>query len=310
MDDNEIEFTVKSAFENATNPERIFVGVSLIAKDKKFLKLMRALAKQYPRFKFLYKKQKQNNYKTLGIGKNRYWATTLYDDQDYLVQVDSHSHFDVGWDTYMLDLFEEATAEVGDDKLVLTCIPGRFEYRDGKPHFVDRGEVEGNPRCPHYVKDDFFVNSVPKWADFFANTTHKRLFPAVKANGAMLFGGKEFARDTVVYFDAFFYDEEFGYTVNLYGRGFALVFPNVLDFPIYHLDGDQITPGHERAFFMDYVDASVRNDGEHQPASYYAFINDPKNQAAIKKYEKYARIDVLRGYQRSEEPYTPEKYRV
>jgi len=312
MDDEEIEFAIKSAYENAEHPERVHVGVSLVAKNTKYKDLLKSLSKQYPTLKFSFRKQKQNNLKTLGIGKNRYWATTLYADQDYLLQVDSHSHFDRNWDSYMLSIFKEATAEVGDDRLVLTCIPGRFEYKDGVPYFMDREDPErGNPRFPIFMKDELFVMTVPRWYDKWANYMDRRFLPAVKANGAMLFGNKEFAKDTGVYFDAFFYDEELAYSINLYGhRGFALVFPNILDFPVYHLDNDQTIDGHKRSFFMDYVDPSVRNDRGFQAESYSAFIDDPKNQAAIKKYEKYSRIDVRRGYQRSEDGYFPDKYRM
>lgn len=310
MDDKEIEFTIKSLFDNAEFPERVFAGVSVVAKDKKYKKLLSTLSKTYPNLSFIFTKQKQNNFKTLGIGKNRYWATTMYKDQDYLTQVDSHCHFDVDWDSYMIQLFKEAAVDVGDDKLVLTCIPGRFEHKDGKAYFLDRELEGGNPRCPVFMRNELFVTVVPRWQDMYFNHVDKRFLPAVKANGAMLFGGKDFAKDTGVYFDAFFYDEEIGYSVNLYGRGYALVYPNVIDFPIYHLDSDQITEGHERSFFIDYVDASRRDDAAFQAASYYAFIDDPKNQEAIKKYEKYSRIDVRRGYQRSEEGFYPESYRM
>jgi len=307
LDDLELEYTIESAFKNATNPERVYIGVNLLSMYKHTLKKLKRMSKKYPNISFSYEKQKKNNINTLGVGRGRKNAEILYSGQDYLLQVDSHTHFEKNWDSYMIDLFEEAVKEVGDDKLVITCIPPVFGYDAEKNPY----RTGPNTRYPVFLNNEFFINVVPRWkSEDSLEVTQKRLIPSPKANSAMIFGNKKFAQNTGISEEAIFYDEEIIYSINLVGNGFALVFPNIKEFPISHLDGGLVVDGHERSFFLDYLNEKAF-DEIHQilQKNYLKFVKDPTNALKIEKYKKYSKVDALRGKIHSIPFYIPESYR-
>lgn len=310
MDDQEIFNTVTSAINNASVSSRVYVGVGLLAMNKTTLKTVKKLSKKYKNVAFSYQKQVYNDVSTLGVGKGRMRAQKLYIDQDYFLQVDSHTYFDSDWDTQLIDLFNEACDFIGDDNLVLTCIPGGYT---NTPNFTRVLELD-QVRYASYYKNELFVETVPKWNDWFLSETHPNLpkfVPSVKANSAMLFGNKKFAKDTGINEDAFFYDEEVIYSINLVGKGFALVFPNMKDFPLYHLDSEYITSGHDRYFFLEYLDSDViSSTNDIIKLSYANFLEDPKNAKSIQTYSEYAKIDLRSGFLLDQVPYVPETFRI
>jgi len=305
MDDEEIVHTVNSIFENANFPNFVFVGIGLTAmKSKTFLSVKKML-KKYPNLRLSYTKQKKNNINTLGVGLGRLKAQKLYNGEDYFMQVDSHSYFESGWDSQVLSLFDEAVKKVGDDKVVLTCIPPRYFYENEKPKRKDSGV-----RYPQFV-DGFFVNVVPMWASQDSLLiSSERIIPSSKANSAFLFGDKEFAKNTGIVPTSIFYDEEILYSINLIDQGFALAFPNVSDFPIMHLDGDAEIKGHNRFFFLDYLDQNHSSKiHEKLIKNYTCFVSDPKNKNKIEKYKRYAKIDPKLGYFSSQSGSIPKNFR-
>ncbi len=306
MDDDEIEYTVKSIFENADFPSYVYVGVGLTAKNNKYLKLIKKMSKENPNIRYSFTKQKRNNLETLGVGKGRLKAESLYREEDYFMQVDSHSYFNKSWDSIVLSLFEEAVKKVGDSKVVLTCIPPRYVYdKKEKPK-----KIEPFTRYPTFVPG-FFVGVVPKWGEEDSlKFSLERIIPSPKANSAFMFGKSEFAKNTGIAPDSIFYDEEIIYSINLFGLGYALAFPNVKEFPIMHLDGDAMIKGHERSFFLDYLDRKHSDLIHERLQNHYSnFILDSKNQESIKKYKKYAKVDLQRGYFSSQPFSIPTSFR-
>lgn len=307
LDDLELEHTITSAFENAKSPSRVYIGVGLLSMYRYTLTRLKKMSKRYPNVSFSYQKQKKNNVRTLGVGRGRRSAELLYRNQDFFLQVDAHTHFEKNWDTFMIEMFEEAVQEVGDDKLVITCIPPVFGYDSNEKPY----RTGPDTRYPVFVNDGFFVGVVPQWkSEDSLEVTQKRLIPSPKANSAMIFGNKKFAQNTGISEDAIFYDEEIIYSINLVGDGFALVFPNTKEFPISHLDGDLVISGHERSFFLDYLDGrSFEKMHDILQENYLKFVKDPINALKIEKYKKYSKVDALRGRIHSIPFYIPESYR-
>jgi hypothetical protein len=293
MDDKEIQHTVESILKNADSPNLVFVGIGLTAKKNETFKIVKGLSKKYSNVRYLFVKQKTNDLSTLGVGRGRYLAQSLYKNEDYFMQVDSHSYFEKSWDSRLISLFEDAIKEVGDNRVVLTCIPPRYIYdKNENPQ-----KIEPFTRYPMFDKG-FFVEVVPAWrSEDSLQLSSKKIIPSLKANSAFMFGNSEFAKNTGISPTSIFYDEEIIYSINLFGNGFALAFPNTKDFPVMHLDGDAIIKGHERSFFLDYL--SKKNKlkiHENLKENYLSFINNLKNKEKIEKYKKYAKVDPKRGY--------------
>jgi len=310
QDDEELKNTLTSAFENADNPERVFVGVFLSAMHKKTKKELTNLAKQNKNIRFTLVKQRKNNLKTLGIGKGRRGAADLYLDEDYMIQIDCHSYFDKSWDTYLISLFEEAISFVGDDKLVLTGIPPVYRYCCTDHNMPLK--TERKTRYPFYMTSSFFVNTVPRWMDIDIIKNKKEKFiPVVKASPAFIIGNKKFANNPGIHKKAIFYDEDLTQSINLFGNGFAFAFPNIEDLPISHLDSDGIIEGHERYFFLDYL--NKENNyliHEQLKEEYKNFIKDPNNSDNVEKYYKYSKVHPLKGCFSLEHDVVPKRFRL
>jgi len=308
IDDEELGYTIENGFKNADNPENIFFGIHLVYSKNKNKKKLEKLSKKHKTIQYSLVKQVKNKIDTLGVGQGRSKAFSFYNDEDYVLQIDCHSYLDKSWDTKLVNIFKEAVDEVGDDNLVVTAIPPIYTY-DNK-NSVEK--VGPRTRCSYFKTESLFAGTVPEWGEFDSlEILEKRFFPSVKVNSACVFGNYNFSKDPGINAEAIFYDEEITQTYNLLDRSVALVFPNFEDFPVRHLDGNVMTRGHKRLFFLDYLDESS-NFQIHQKLryNYLKFVNDPKNKKKIEKFKKYSKVDPQRGYFLREQPFIPKSYRV
>jgi hypothetical protein len=308
IDDEELNQTILNAFKNADEPDRIFFGIHLSYKNNKTKKNLIAAAKKHKTVKYSLDVQKKNNIDTLGVGQGRSKAFKFYNNEEYVLQIDCHSYLEKSWDTKLIDIFAEAVQEVGDDNLIITAIPPIYSYKKNNEIKFSGPKT----RCPYFKTDSLFAACVPEWGEFDSlEFSNKKFIPSVKVNSACIFGNHNFAKDPGISWNAIFYDEEMTQTYNLFGRNMALVFPNFENFPVRHLDGNLMTKGHFRLFFLDYLNQES-NDRIHKKLSdnYKKFINDFKNKNNLEKYKKYSRVDPKRGYFLAEQPFIPKNYRV
>jgi hypothetical protein len=287
MDDTETTVSLQNLFNSADFPDRVFVGLSCISKNKKFIKSIDSLKNKYK----ISVKHFTPDASILGTGFGRFNAMSMYSDQDYFLQVDSHTNFENGWDTYLINLFEDAAKEVGNEKIVLTAYLGRYGY------LPERSPIESATRYPYYKPGELFDDVYPSWMDAVVTHLPEKFYPCVKFNGNFAFGNKNFANNTGVVKEAQFFDEEILQSINLIGNGFSMVFPNIAEFPLTHLYyNDANNFGGKRNNMSDYVKEKVMNQiTNHKKMLYYLFLEDEKNLEAIKSYQEYARINMKLG---------------
>lgn len=305
MDDTEIVPTVLNALNSAKYPERIRVGVGIAAlKDSEYKKLIKL---NDPRIRCSFTKIKKNTFDELGVGKGRIRAEVLYNNEDYFLQVDCHTHFAQDWDQFMIDLYTGAKAEAKSDRVVMTNYIGLYKYHP------ERKPITSMERTayPFFRPGNMWLDAVPRWGDYpLGKDTPNKFYPSVKFNGACAFGDREFAKNTGSSPDLMFYDEEIVYSVELYNIGFSLVFPNLNWFPITHLNGsDRNSFGGSRLFVTDYLKPSLKKEfDERLIAGYRRYLSDPKNRDKIRKYERYSRISLKHGAVIHQ--YIPKEYRA
>jgi hypothetical protein len=78
INDTEIYPSVVIAFLSATNPERVFIGVGLLDRNKKNYKKLKSLKNKTLKVTYI-----KYNKKLLGVGKGRKRAQDLFENQDY-----------------------------------------------------------------------------------------------------------------------------------------------------------------------------------------------------------------------------------
>jgi hypothetical protein len=300
MDDDETKVTIENIFNDATHPERIFIGLSCSTKNKKFYKEMLKVAKN-KNVKVLYTKLTKNSFEDYGTGQARFKAHSMYDGQDYFLQCDSHTNFEPGWDETLINLYEEARSTLNYDKIVLTAYLGLYEWKhDGK------SVIDSRSRYPFYSAG-LFNNEYARWKDLpLDDFGYKdKFYPCVKFNGNFAFGGKEFAQKPGIYKDAHFYDEEIVQSINLKNNDFYMVFPNI-KLPVTHLYSNYINKfGGKRMHFAEYMPESNNMYLSNVARKKYSHLINNKDY--VKKYEEYAKINLRVGLY-SDNDYIPERY--
>ncbi len=283
MMDTESVITIKNALDTANYKDRVFFGVSVLDTNKKTYEEIEKVFKNNSNVSIDFNLLKTKNISQIGTGSGRTRCASLYSGQDYFLQIDSHTNFENGWDDYLISLFKEAKESLKIDKIVLTAYLGRYSYLN---------------YIPFWKSKECLVDKVNKFV------------PCVKFNGNFAFGDKEFINNSGVYKDSIFYDEEMIQSINLIGNDFAMVFPNVKGFPLTHLYSDEINEfGGKRMYFNDYLSKKQESEVTQKCIkNYLDFINDVENSVKVKKYEKYAKINIKRGA--VSQNYAPKKYIV
>lgn len=110
--------TVETAFSKADNPENINIGIVLQYPDGNFPNL-----DKYKNIKSIKKTEKIG----LGLGVARGLASTLYDNEEYYLQIDGHTVFRKSWDTIAISNFKKLK-ELFDKPIISTYVP--YYYRD------------------------------------------------------------------------------------------------------------------------------------------------------------------------------------
>lgn len=185
---------------------------------------------------------------TLGVSWARNLAYSLYDGEQYLLQIDSHTCFEPGWDESLrrqhCQLLELSP------KPILSTYPYRFDMVDGAPHYTPpEGKtvlvLRPHPETPLQPGGEVVLRFIAK-----------HLFTDRPVLGCHIAGGFVFCHgsfiDEVPYDPyLYFHGEEQSLAVRAYTRGWDIYHP--LHVPLYHLYKAANTP-HETHHWHGAVD--------------------------------------------------------
>jgi hypothetical protein len=309
LDDSEVIPTVIDAFKKAKHPERINLGIALLYSTWRYKRDFKLGIKKYHN-QVRYNTTKvtaRNVFETLGVGKGRKLAAELYAGEDYVLQIDSHTLFPQDWDEILIGLHQEATESLGLSKVLLTGYSGHFQYvaEGQREPFTDGGVL----RYPFLHEEQRFSALIPNWWDVpLSSNFPEKFVPCVKFNANFAFGDRSFGEYSGLLEEAVFFEEELTQTINLVAAGFSFVFPVSNKPLICHLYSSHANIyGGNRASFQQYMSELVLQVfNKRTEENYVSFIQDPKNQEAIKKWEKYAKCSLTFGPLRAN--YIPEYY--
>lgn len=288
--DIELTYTALSAIENADNPNDITVGVAAFI-DKNFYNDIRYKINGFKNIIIDRYDPEENT----GIGKARILAQQRYSGQDYVLQVDSHTHFEKGWDTRLISLWQGAREETGNERTLLTAYPSSYVRRDGSV-FIKSSIA----RYPVFQErhDLPFYSFIP-WGDFplseFPQKITKPFVPVSQICGCFVFSNYLFAENNGHYEEAKYLEEETIQAIGLYSLGFSMVFPNT-DLPLYHY------------YYIDLDDRKRQAGtwtGEEMERSMKKYMQE--NELECRLWEEYAHVSIVnRSW---EDWYVPATYR-
>ena len=317
--DTELIKTIKSAKDNATNPDDIHIGIAFIG-NKKFSEEILKEAAPYTNITSQFYSLKEN----LGVGRARSLATSMYAGQDYFLQVDAHTFFLQNWDTFLVERFTLACKETKNEKTVLSGFPGRYGYVDDEGRDVfwvdDRAGYPVYLKGFHYLTPDngadlrvnifkSYKGLIPHWNPVNDENILKTMYsennfiPLIKISAAFMFGNKHLGLYTGLDPTSEFWEEEIIQSINLVSEGFSLVFSGPYCPATHMYSEDRRDSRGSREYYTDYLDSRVLTD---KIASHFLeFIKN--NKSKIRKYSRYIGFDILKE-PKVDRIYRPNRY--
>ncbi|KAM9992275.1 hypothetical protein ACTFIY_009699 [Dictyostelium cf. discoideum] len=230
--------TINYIFNHANRPEKIFIGIVDQGSE-----LLEEDPNQDPSFpnSYCYRGLKvapeliQSNVRRIaltvaqskGPTLARYYASTLYNNETYFMQVDSHLRFIKGWDSLIInDLWlTKSYAPIGENgipRTVLTHYPMAYNVEDSGLPVVDQTGV------PRLCKGEFNTRGIITFNSFILKATTKPAECPYIAAGFFFTSGEAIK---LVPFDPhlsnLFEGEEILYSVRMYSAGFRFFAPTL-----------------------------------------------------------------------------------
>ena len=97
----------------------------------------------------------------MGVGQGRMNALAFYDNEDYILQLDSHMFFQRNWDEIIIDFYERIKSENGKS-VITTYVPWWSPNEDGSINFYDPDDTHTFSGQMSYNKE-YFNEQYPKF---------------------------------------------------------------------------------------------------------------------------------------------------
>ncbi len=209
--DKQLIPTIKDLLQNAHNSENLTFGICWQHDETESLDEF----KNDPRFRIIdipYQESK-------GCCWARNLTQSLYKDETYTMQIDSHMRFIPNWDQECIKMIEELKSKE-HKKPMLTGYP---------PSFFPDKDPEKRMKWPILVKFDKFydqgaVNLKPHKLDEWENMTSP--YPAKFFSAGFCFTIGEFIKDVPYDPELFFRGEEITMTIRAYTHGYDFFHPH------------------------------------------------------------------------------------
>jgi hypothetical protein len=304
LDDEELIPTLKDLFAKAAHPERVHVGVAVQSSSTKWYKsLVKEFAAISPNIKHRFTKiTPKNALEVLGVGQGRELSHSFYADEDYVLQVDSHSMFLQDWDDVLIGLLAMAKDASQNRRTILTAYAGNyFLDKDGNrttefPEGLNEHHEFYYPLYRQYASDV----GLPAWDTVpfsrVSDAPHS-FVPSPKFNANFAFGDKNFANNLGLDSSVVFFEEEIIQSVNLLASGWSLAFPNIKEAVVRHLyvaEG-QISAVKRRSAASYIPEKEGKKLTERMQANYQDFLANSSLSVPKTDYERYANVSLKHG---------------
>jgi hypothetical protein len=211
--DPQLPFTIDNCIENADKPENLSFGIcwqhSETENMDKYI--------NDTRFKIISVHYTQ----TKGCCWARHKVQQLYDNEQYTLQLDSHHRFVKGWDTILINMYNNLKNNGHKKPLITAYLPSYNPENDPAertltPWRIDLKEITKEKQ----------VLFIPSFINNFASITEPLVAKFYSAHFAFTTGVfvKEVPHDPELYFTG----EEMSITVRAYTYGYTLFHPHIL----------------------------------------------------------------------------------
>lgn len=297
--DSEYYKTLNDIFANSDNPNNIYVGTahSIPFKNKKSISEIKNKTSDYSnvRSKFL------NHYRNIGVGYGRTESMSMYDGEDYILQIDSHTMLKPSWDSLLIEYYGEAKEYSKNSKTILSAYLTKYKYFDkdvrdfyddvlpSYPCFINEEEM------PQFDPDfDFSKNwkeiysPITRWITVFEDSFYDfiktKFCPLRKINANFIFSDGQLAEDysKIIPFPFYFFEEEFIMSIEAHNLDYSFVYPK-FKLPLAHLYNDSRNEFYSREQSIKHTNNQILFLAQQNIINYFN-----KNSSKIESYAKYA----------------------
>jgi hypothetical protein len=221
--DGQLTATVQDAINKAKYPDRLRFG---IVEQREASKRLALSVNQKKTMRYL----GVDPVDSRGACWARAVAMSMYCDEDWFFQIDSHMLFEQDWDQWFIE--ESSKCLKVSDKPIISSYPKGYTLEDGKPKFDYENGVKVNVILKNFDRASFNPsNYTLSFEGVFLSTKNSLLGFHVGA-GCLFAPGKfvnEIPYDPQFYFDG----EEQAIALRAYTHGWDIF--HVPNMPIYHL---------------------------------------------------------------------------
>lgn len=214
--DRECQWTIRDMFAKAAHPDRVFAGICWQTKPEEDADCFRVETRpDQVRTRHFHIDEAE------GLGWARRHAVSLWQGEEYSLQIDSHMRFAPGWDETMLEML----AACGAPDPVLTVYP---------PGYTPPDQLDPAPQqCVQFV-NRFLPNGIPEFGArrLAEDQLSDRPLPTAACAGGFIFGSSRLLRDVPFDPEIYFTGEEPSLAVRMWTHGFDLFSPHKA--VIYH----------------------------------------------------------------------------
>ncbi|PIF04726.1 MAG: hypothetical protein CSA86_00805 [Arcobacter sp.] len=216
-------FTIANCLENAAYPENLSFGVVDQNECSQKEKLNSLDLKERLRYVYIDKLETQ------GVSWARNIAFSLWSDEEFLLQIDSHSLFEKNWDLTLFEQYDKLKKI--SEKPIISTYPYDFSFdENNNPVFKEQSDKYVLVLRPHPESTLTQESAVLR---FRAN--HQRSDEAILGchiAAGFIFTSSKFIQE--IPYDPFlyFHGEEQSLSIRAYTRGWDIYHPNKI--PLYH----------------------------------------------------------------------------
>jgi len=169
----------------------------------------------------------------------RHRAQSFFNEEDFFLQVDSHTLFAPRWDSIFIEQLEKISANQENDeyfkKPIITSYPRSFKVLDFEKGLFELNTGDKHTQVITYKKDSLFLkgsfsrqNGIP--------TKHNDITHAILIAAGCIFTRGSFIKEIPYDPNYYFYGEELSMALRAFTHGYS--FFHIPDAPLFHLYTD------------------------------------------------------------------------
>lgn len=237
-----------------------------------------------------------------GTGVARKLAIDLYEDEDYYLQIDSHSIFMKDWDSILINKLTYLKNFLKNEKVAITAYPPEYKYIDFENVTCQNGW--NNQNVSRFIDGSLLSKTnhgagcksceqwepLPLWIEVNVNTFDEDIILNPKISGAYLFADKKFVKDykSLIKWNYAILEEELVMSIEANALGWKF-YTIKGDVPVAHLYAEDINIFSGSRSHLTEDDVLELNTKQ----NYLNYVLDPKNRNKIEQFEKHAHVDII-----------------